>query len=126
MYILQFFVHGIQKVGRSTRSICGSGRGRRGSHDSDPLLSEEGGGYQAVAEDPQAVRNLTATYVSYDQSGWAIRSCLFNLAIYFSLAVVAFSFVFEKWPISDSIYFATVVFTTVGMSQNSMSFSCHF
>lgn len=126
MYILKFFVHGIQKVGKSTRSICGTGRGRQGSHDSDPLLSEEGGGYQAVVEDPQLVRSLTAAYVSYDHSGWAIHSCLLNLAIYFSLAVVAFSFVFEKWPISDSIYFSTVVFTTVGMLQNSMSLSYQF
>jgi hypothetical protein len=116
MYILKFFIHGIQKVGKSTISICGSGRGRLGRHDSDPLLSEEMSGYQAV-EDPQSARSLTASYVSYDHSTSSIRSGLFNLAIYFALAVVAFSFVFEKWPISDSIYFATVVFTTVGMSQ---------
>jgi hypothetical protein len=125
MFIIQFFVHGIQKAGKATWSIWGSGHGRRGSHDSDPLLSEEGSSYQAV-EDPQAARSLTAAYVTYDHSRRAIRTCLFNLAIYIALAVVAYSFVFEKWPIADSIYFATVVFTTVGMSQNSMSLSCHF
>jgi hypothetical protein len=111
-------------VGRSTGSIIWGSR--RGSHDSDPLLSEDASGYQAVAEEPPSEGGLTAPYVCYDHSHWAIRSCLFNLAIYYSLAVVAFSFVFEKWPISDSIYFATVVFTTVGMSQNNMRLSYHF
>jgi hypothetical protein len=124
-YILKFFVRKIQKLATATRSISGSGRGRQGSHDSDPLLSEEGGGYQAV-EDPHSQRSLTAAYVSYDHSAWALRSSLFNLAIYFALAVVAFSFVFEKWPITDSVYFAAVVFTTVGMPQNSVSLSYHF
>jgi potassium channel subfamily K len=34
--------------------------------------------------------------------------------LYFLLAAGAYSYVFEKWPIVDSLFFATVTFTTVG------------
>lgn len=39
---------------------------------------------------------------------------LFNLALYYLAAVIAFSFLWEKWTIIDSVYFATVTFTSVG------------
>ena len=37
--------------------------------------------------------------------------------LYISLAVVAFSFLFERWSIVDSIYFATTTFTTTGFGD---------
>lgn len=43
-----------------------------------------------------------------------LRMCAWYTASYLCLAVVAYSFVFEKWSIVDSIYFATVTFTTTG------------
>lgn len=36
-----------------------------------------------------------------------LLNCLYYLAIYFAVAVVAYSFVFERWSIIDSLYFAT-------------------
>lgn len=41
----------------------------------------------------------------------------FYCFLYISLAVVAFSFLFEKWSIVDSIYFATTTFTTTGFGD---------
>ncbi|EEC44725.1 predicted protein, partial [Phaeodactylum tricornutum CCAP 1055/1] len=36
------------------------------------------------------------------------------IALYLSVAVMAFSFVFDHWTIVDSMYFAVVTFTTIG------------
>jgi potassium channel subfamily K len=36
------------------------------------------------------------------------------IAVYMGVAVLAYSLVFENWPIVDCIYFATVTFTTIG------------
>jgi hypothetical protein len=40
--------------------------------------------------------------------------CAVYLSTYIVIAVLAFSFVFEKWSIIDSVYFAVSTFTTVG------------
>ncbi len=45
----------------------------------------------------------------------------FYCFLYISLAVVAFSFLFEKWSIVDSIYFATTTFTTTGFGDKVSS-----
>lgn len=51
----------------------------------------------------------------YEQGVWSpLQSCLFYVFIYFASAVIAYSYVFEKWPIVDSLYFAVATFTTVG------------
>lgn len=43
----------------------------------------------------------------------AIRLCIFHGILYFSFAILGFSFLVENWSIVDSMYFATVVFTTM-------------
>ena len=40
--------------------------------------------------------------------------CLFAILLYMSCGVVSYSYIFEKWPIVDSLYFSVVTFTTVG------------
>jgi len=40
--------------------------------------------------------------------------CLFAILLYMSCGVLSYSFIFEKWPIVDSLYFSVVTFTTVG------------
>jgi hypothetical protein len=40
--------------------------------------------------------------------------CTVYLSTYILIAILAFSFVFEKWSIIDSVYFAVSTFTTVG------------
>lgn len=47
-------------------------------------------------------------------SPWASRFCTIYMSLYMLLSVVAYSFVFEKWSIVNSLYFATTVFTSVG------------
>lgn len=42
--------------------------------------------------------------------------------LYISFAVVAFSFLFERWSIVDSIYFATTTFTTTGFGDKVSSY----
>lgn len=37
--------------------------------------------------------------------------------VYIAIAVAAFSFVFEKWSIVDSVYFAVTTFTTTGFGD---------
>ena len=43
-----------------------------------------------------------------------IIKCLFAIILYMSCGVVSYSYIFEKWPIVDSLYFSVVTFTTVG------------
>jgi len=40
--------------------------------------------------------------------------CLFAILLYMSCGVLSYSYIFEKWPIVDSLYFSVVTFTTVG------------
>jgi uncharacterized membrane protein YccC len=41
------------------------------------------------------------------------------LAVYLLISIIAFSFVFERWTIIDSMYFAVVTFTTIGYGDFS-------
>jgi Ion channel len=52
--------------------------------------------------------------VSFFDSSEGVLFGLFNLALFYLAAVIAFSFLWEKWTIIDSVYFATVTFTSVG------------
>jgi len=63
-------------------------------------------------DDNGGVPSLTAQLDSHSME--TLRMCAWYTASYLCLAVVAYSFVFEQWSIVDSIYFATVTFTTTG------------
>ena len=43
-----------------------------------------------------------------------LRECFLLILLLLSGGVVAYSFVFEQWSILDSLYFTTVILTTVG------------
>lgn len=43
-----------------------------------------------------------------------LRECFFLILILLGCGVIAFSFVFEQWSVLDSLYFTTVILTTVG------------
>lgn len=45
---------------------------------------------------------------------FSATQCMIAIALYLSVAVMAFSFVFDHWTIVDSMYFAVVTFTTIG------------
>ena len=53
----------------------------------------------------QSLPSLTAAFVSIENRS-IIINCMFYLLIYMTIAVIAYSFVFEKWTIIDSLYFA--------------------
>lgn len=59
-------------------------------------------------------RGFSSGYESFVESRRGVFFGLFNLCIYYTISVVAFCFVFERWTFIDAIYFATVVFTTIG------------
>jgi hypothetical protein len=50
--------------------------------------------------------------------------CTVYLSTYIFIAVMAFSFVFEKWSIIDSVYFAVSTFTTVGKPAAATALVC--
>jgi hypothetical protein len=63
----------------------------------------------------QELRGLSAEYVNWFESTTAVKYAVGNFVAYLLVAVVGYSFVFEDWAVHDSVYFAMVVFTTVGM-----------
>ena len=46
--------------------------------------------------------------------GLKLRECILFLLTYLTVGVLAYSFVFEKWSVVDSLYFTSVCFSTVG------------
>ena len=46
--------------------------------------------------------------------GLKLRECILFLLSYLTVGVLAYSVVFEKWPVVDSLYFTSVCFSTVG------------
>jgi hypothetical protein len=61
--------------------------------------------------------SLTDHYEDFYHSFDAIWVCFFHAVVYYTIAGVGFSFLVEKWPIIDSLYFATTIFTTVGFGD---------
>ena len=59
--------------------------------------------------------SLTTVFRPDDIDWTVLRMCLFYLAAYIIVAIVAYCFVFEHWTIIDALYFAVSTFTTVGM-----------
>jgi potassium channel subfamily K, other eukaryote len=50
---------------------------------------------------------------------FSLLDCFLALAVYLLISIIAFSFVFERWTIIDSMYFAVVTFTTIGYGDFS-------
>jgi hypothetical protein len=117
MYVLRFFVTAISSAVESIFCLCiRPGRGG----ETNILVSEDhegrGAGYASMNSDVSAaeVLGLTGTYHSWFESKTAIKYAIANLGAYLVVTIIGFSFLFEQWPIIDSMYFAVVLFTTVG------------
>lgn len=94
MYILNGCISIFRFTSRGLRSIfLPSGEGT--SDEQSPLLHSQ--------------HSLTSSFVDYEHSNHALRTCLLHTLTYYILVVVLFSFVVEKWDIVDSLYFATVL-----------------
>jgi potassium channel subfamily K len=62
----------------------------------------------------QEIPSLTSEFVASEADMEVLQLCLFYTVIYMGISVIAFSFVFERWTIIDSLYFAVSTFTTCG------------
>ena len=64
-------------------------------------------------ESNEDLPSLTSNFEA--ETDWEVlRLCAWYTLTYLLMAIVAFSFVFEKWTVIDSLYFAVATFTTVG------------
>eukprot|EP00978_Attheya_sp_CCMP212_P015584 scaffold40119_cov38-Attheya_sp.AAC.1 len=80
------------------------------SQDACTISSTHG----SLPADEQEVPSLTSEFSPSEADMEVLKLCLFCTSIYMGVSVVAFSFVFEKWTIIDSVYFAVSTFTTCG------------
>lgn len=72
-----------------------------------PLISTEHREYGTIG-------GFTSGYVDWSHSHESVSNALWAFGAYILVAIVGYSYVFEKWSILDSMYFAVTVFTTVG------------
>ena len=125
MYVLNFFIGAFKSAGSLLISICKKEE-RFPTDEEEPLVSREERLSFITTHQFENQANLTAEYTSWWETTDAVRQCLLYLLAYFAVAVIGYSFLFEKWPIADSIYFAVVIFTTVGMyiSRSAKQIKC--
>jgi hypothetical protein len=67
-----------------------------------------------VHHPPAQKKGFSMGFVSFFDSSAGVLFALFNLAIFYLAAVIAFSCIWEEWSVIDSLYFATITFTSVG------------
>jgi hypothetical protein len=69
---------------------------------------------QRISAVPTDIRpGLTDGYETWTQSYDAVHQGIFHMILYFTVGVVAYSFLLNtQWPIIDSMYFSVVIFTT--------------
>jgi len=65
-------------------------------------------------ESNKSKENTKWSDINEEEYELTLRECFFLILILLGCGVIAFSFVFEQWPILDSLYFTTVILTTVG------------
>ncbi len=119
MFILRFFVNAVSSAVESLFCLCirpSSDSGGGGDDENTALVSEEDDRIRYASDSGSLLEQngLTSEYHSWFESKTAVTYACANLLAYLLAAVIGFSFIFEKWPIVDSIYFAVVLFTTVG------------
>lgn len=95
--------------------------GNGGGGESDSLLPQ--GRQHSESESRQslgsATPSLTSRFRGFSQSMGAVHLCLFHATIYYLAAVVGFSYLFEDFAVIDSLYLASVTFTTIGYGDLS-------
>lgn len=62
---------------------------------------------------PLLVGFTSRNYEDFNHSMSAFQVCLYHGVCYYTMAIIGYSCLVDHWSIIDSIYFATVVFTTM-------------
>ncbi|GAX21292.1 potassium channel subfamily K member 16 [Fistulifera solaris] len=104
----------VDGLSRVIRSMLRFGRS---DHPIDATENEESTLLRRSSYTP----SLSDTYEGFEQSFTAFQLCIFHVICYYLIAVLCFSYFFENWTIIDSLYFATVLFTTIGFGDLSPS-----
>jgi hypothetical protein len=120
MFLLHSCLDSIQKC--FSWSHCDHHNRKDRDDDQIPIVDEhtplERGAARTVPlvvhNPPTHKRGFSLGFVSFFDSSEGIVFGLLNLVLYYLAAIIAFSFLWEKWTIIDSVYFATVTFTSVG------------
>lgn len=68
-------------------------------------------------ESSQQQHSLTSAYEEFSHSSKALWIFFFHAIIYYGLSVAGFSFFVEHWSVTDSLYYATVLFCTIGFGD---------
>lgn len=58
--------------------------------------------------------SLTDEYTDWTHSLQAFQGAIFHSMLYLVVGILAYSVVFERWSVVDSLYFSVTLFTTVG------------
>jgi hypothetical protein len=118
MYILNFFISSFKNVGNDASSIfCllspTSAADADTTDESTPLVDESQDEYQPI-DGVSRELGLTDSYVSWVDSDRAYSQMLLAVLLFFTVAVIGYSFIFDDFAWTDSVYLAVVIFTTVG------------
>eukprot|EP00978_Attheya_sp_CCMP212_P023386 scaffold71562_cov60-Attheya_sp.AAC.2 len=96
--------------------------GGTGTVTYDGIASREDVTSPSLSDSSQQPRQgLTAGFDEFASSHSYLRVLALYIFVYLLLAVVAYHWIFEDWSIVDSIYFAVVMFTTIGYGDMSPS-----
>ena len=114
MHIIHAFLHFTSLGTRKVRSWCYKGD-NDSNEDSRPAAAPD---ETTGLLDPAAANNsnvsLTTEYEVFAQSDKALLLLLCHALVYYALAVVGYCLFVENWTVIQSLYFATVLFTTIG------------
>lgn len=88
-----------------------------GPHLTYPISTSRLYAYKSTKKEGSNKKEDDSLSSSYDKALHKYRilfRCQLAILAYMAVGVVAFSWIFEKWPVVDSLYFSVVTFTTVG------------
>lgn len=124
MHIIHAFLHFTSLGARKVGSIFPCEDEENQQKHGGPVLSAAAAATTAderssLLRHAEIQHSLTSEYEDFSHSYAALRLCLYHVVVYYTLAVLGFSYFVEDWTIIQSFYFATVVCTTIGYGDLS-------
>jgi potassium channel subfamily K, other eukaryote len=87
------------------------------SRESTPLLLATTNNDNSENTIDQQAPSLTSEYMNVEHSSRILWLFLLHALIYYTLAVIGFSYIVQSWTIIDSLYYGTVLFCTIGFGD---------